>query len=182
VGFSLGGFLASLVAAEHPEFVRSLTLMEPAIGSLLADSPEGKALLDDRGQGFAPIVTAVKAGDAVQATKLLFAWVTNQEADTFDAQPEALHQMILDNAGTVPLFMAMPPPPAISCATLSRVKAPTLVVRGEQTRQYYILINEIVGRCIPGSHLVTIPKITHLSSYHNPKAFNEALLQFLAQH
>jgi pimeloyl-ACP methyl ester carboxylesterase len=42
VGLSLGGFLASLVAAEHPELVRSLTLMEPAIGSLLADSPEAK--------------------------------------------------------------------------------------------------------------------------------------------
>ncbi len=70
VGLSFGGLLATLVASEHPELVRSLTLAEPAHPALLADIPEGKPLLDERGKGFAPIVTAVKAGDAVQATKL----------------------------------------------------------------------------------------------------------------
>jgi pimeloyl-ACP methyl ester carboxylesterase len=43
------------------------------------------------------------------------------------------------------------------------------------------LINEVVVRCIPGSRLVTIPKATHPMSIQNPAAFNEALLQFLAQ-
>jgi pimeloyl-ACP methyl ester carboxylesterase len=181
VALSYGGLLATLVASEHPDLVRSLTLAEPGIRALLVDLPEAKPVLDDVGKAFEPIRTAVKAGDAVQATKLFFDWVNNRGAGAFDQQPEAVRQMFLDNARTVPLFLASPPPPAISCATLGGVKAPTLVVGGEQTLRYFSLINEVVVRCIPGSRLVTIPNATHPMSYQNPAAFNEALLQFLAQ-
>jgi pimeloyl-ACP methyl ester carboxylesterase len=182
VGHSYGGLLATLVAVEHPELLRSLTLAEPAIGTLLTDMPEGKPALDDRGKVLAAAREAVKAGDAVQATKLFFEWVNNQGAGTFDKQPEAVRQIILDNARTVPLALAAPAPPAVSCATLGGVKVPTLVIGGEQTPRYFSLINEIVVRCLPGSHLVTIPNATHPMSLQKPAAFNEALLQGLAQH
>ena len=49
---------------------------------------------------------------------------------------------------TVPLFVSAPPP-AVSCGTLGSVKAPTLVVGGEQSRRFYSLINEAVVRCTP---------------------------------
>jgi pimeloyl-ACP methyl ester carboxylesterase len=39
VGHSYGGLLATLVAVEHPELLRSLTLAEPGIGALLTDIP-----------------------------------------------------------------------------------------------------------------------------------------------
>jgi pimeloyl-ACP methyl ester carboxylesterase len=53
---------------------------------------------------------------------------------------------------------------------------------GAQTPRYFALIQEVVVRCLPGSRLVTIPNATHPMSFQNPAAFNEALLQFLAQH
>jgi pimeloyl-ACP methyl ester carboxylesterase len=182
VALSYGGLLATLVASEHPELLRSLTLAEPGIGALLADIPEAKAALDDRGKAMAAVGGAVKAGDAVQATKLFFDWVNNQGAGAFDKQPEAIRQMLLDNARTVPLLLAAPAPPAVSCATLGSVKVPTLIVGGAQTSRYFALIEEVVVRCLPGSHLVTIPNATHPLSFQNPGAFNEARLQFLAQH
>ena len=181
VGISYGGFVTALVATDHPELVRSLTLAEPAIGAVLAEVPEAKPELDDRGKEMAPIVAAVKAGDSTQAVKLFFDWVNNQGAGAFDRQPESLRQVILDNARTVPLFLSAPQPPAISCTTLGRVKAPTLVVGGEQSRRFFSLISEAVVRCIPGSRRVIIPMATHPVSYQNPAAFNEALLRFLAQ-
>jgi len=182
VGHSYGGLLAALVAIEHPELLGSVTLAEPGMGALLTDIPDGKSVLDDRSKAMAPAGEAVKAGDVVQAAKLLFDWVANQGAGAFDKQPEAVRQMILDNARTVPLLLAAPAPPAVSCATLGGVKAPTLVIGGEQTPRYFSLINEVIVRCIPGSRLVIIPQATHPMSLQNPAAFNEALLQFLAQH
>jgi pimeloyl-ACP methyl ester carboxylesterase len=182
VAISYGGLVATLMALEHPELLRSLTLAEPGLGTLLADIPEGKAALDDRGKAMAAVGGAVKAGDAMQATKLFFAWVNNQGAGAFDKQPEAIRQMILDNARTVPLLLAAPAPPAVSCVTLGGLKVPTLVVGGAQTPRYFALINEVVVRCLPGSHLVTIPNATHPMSFQHPAAFNEALLPFLAQH
>ncbi len=182
VAHSSGGVVATLVALEHPDLVRSLTLAEPAIGTLLADLPEGKPALDDRAQVLAQVRAAVNAGEAMQATKVLFEWVDNEGPGTFDRQPEAVRQMFRDNARTVPLLLAAPPPPAIACATLAGVKAPTLVIGGNHTRRFFSLIDEVVVRCLPGSRLVTIPQATHPMFVQQPAAFNEVLLAFLAQH
>ena len=182
VGLSSGGRLVTLVALEHPDLVRSLTLAEPAMAELLADLPEAKTAREELSQAFESIRTAAQAGDAGQAAKLWFEWGNNQGAGAFDRQPEAFRQMILDNARTVPLQLSAPRPPAISCATLGGVKLPTLVVGGEHSRRHSVLGNEVVAQCIPGSRLVVTPKATHLMTHQNPTAFNEALLQFLAQH
>jgi pimeloyl-ACP methyl ester carboxylesterase len=93
-----------------------------------------------------------------------------------------VRQMFRDNARTVPLLLAAPPPPAIACATLAGVKAPTLVIGGNHTRRFFSLIDEVVVRCLPGSRLVTIPQATHPMFVQQPAAFNEVLLAFLAQH
>lgn len=181
VGISYGGVVATLVALEHPDLLRTLATLEPGLGSLLIDVPEAKPEIEERRKAFQPIVTAAKAGETVQATKLLFDWVNNEGAGAFDKQPETVRQMFLDNARTVPLALSAPRAPAVTCTKLAGVKVPTLVAGGERTRRYYSLINEILVRCIPGSRLVTIPKATHPMSIQNPAAFNKALLQFLAQ-
>jgi pimeloyl-ACP methyl ester carboxylesterase len=181
VGLSSGGRLVTLVACQYPDRVRSLTVLEPPIDELLVDLPEAQPVRDAWRQAFEPIRTAAQAGEAVQAAKLFFELAHNQGPGAFDTQPEAFRQMILDNARTVPLQLSAPRPPAISCTTLSGVKAPTLVVGGEQTPRYLALINEVVVQCIPGSRLVVIPKAAHLMSHQNPAAFNEALLHFPAQ-
>src|SRR5262245_48596869 len=181
VGQSYGGVLATLVASEHPQLLRSLTLAEPAIGALLVGMPEAKPALEDRDKNLGAVGAAVQGGGAVQATKLFFDWVNNEGPGSFDKQPEALRQMLLDNANTLPLWRASPPPPAISCAALGGVKAPTLVIGGEHTRPFFSFVNEVLVRCIPGRALLTIPKATHPMNYQNPSAFNEALLQFLAR-
>ena len=181
VGLSSGGRLVTMVALEYPDLVRSLTVLEPPIDELLVDLPEAQPVRDAWRQAFEPIRTAAQAGKAIQATKLFFELANYQGAGTFETQPEAFCQMILDNARTVPLQLAAPRPPALSCATLGGVKAPTLVVHGEQTPHYMALISEVVVQCIPGSRLVVIPQATHLMSHQNPTAFNEALLHFLAQ-
>ena len=88
--------------------------------------------------------------------------------------------MVLDNARTVPLALSARPP-TFSRAILNSVKAPTLVVGGEQSPPSFAWINQVIAQNIPGSRLVVIPKAAHLISYQNPAAFNEALLYFLAQ-
>lgn len=170
------------MATERPELARTLTLAEPALGALLADSPEGKKLLAERSEGFAPVVVAARAGDAARAARLMFEWVTDLGAGALDEQPEASRRMVLDDARTVPLWVSELPLPEVSRDALGGVEATTMVVGGEQTRRYYSLINEIVAGCIPVSRLQIIPEATHLMPYQNPAAFNEALLQFLAPH
>lgn len=180
VGLSYGGVLAALVASEHPQLVRSLTLAEPALFSLLAEAPETRPALDAFNKEVEGVAAVLKAGDLMGATKLFYELVTGEGAGSFDKQPETVRRIIQDNARTLP-FLFAGPLPAISCDALRAVKMPTLVVGGEQTPTYFALINQAVVRCVAGSRLVTIPKANHVMSYQNPAAFNEALLQFLAQ-
>jgi pimeloyl-ACP methyl ester carboxylesterase len=42
VGLSMGGRLTTLVATEHPDLVRSLTVLEPPLDGLLDDLPEAQ--------------------------------------------------------------------------------------------------------------------------------------------
>jgi pimeloyl-ACP methyl ester carboxylesterase len=182
VGLSSGGRLVTLVALGQPDLVRSLTVLEPPIDELLADTPEGQRVRDEWIKAFEPIRTAALAGDAVRAAKLFFDLANNQGSEAFDKQPETFRQMVLDNARTIPLqLLALRDRPEISRNKLSRLKVRTLVVSGEQSPRYLPLINEVVAQCISGSQLVVVPRATHLMSHQNPGAFNEELLNFLAQ-
>lgn len=182
VGFSGGGRVAATVAAQCPDLARSLTLVEPALHELLADLPDAQSIYEDWGKGFEESGKAREAGDIVRATKLFLEQVNNQGAGSFDKLPYPLRQMFLDNARTLPLSSAAPTPAAVTCEMLGRIKAPIIVFGGQNTVQYFSLINQILLGCVPGSRHVIIPQATHTLSYQNPTAFNNELLHFLSQH
>jgi pimeloyl-ACP methyl ester carboxylesterase len=179
VGLSYGGLLAAMVATTHPQAIKTLTLAEPALFTVLADLPEGKPALESWNQGAAPMLAALQKGDAVGATKQLHAVVSGQPVETFDKLPARLRQMLLDNARTLPLLFAGPPEP-ISRDALGAVKVPTLIVRGERTPLIFVKTNEVVARAIPGSRELVVPNAAHAMSYENPEGFNQAVLAFIA--
>jgi pimeloyl-ACP methyl ester carboxylesterase len=180
VGLSMGGRLTTLVATEHPDLVRSLTVLEPPLDGLLDDLPEVQPVRDEWRQAFERMRGAAQAGEAIRATRLFYELANDQGPGALDAQQEPFRQMVLDNARTVPLALSVPPP-VLSRTALGGVKAPTLVVGGELSPRSRALINDVIVQCIPGSRLVVIPEAAHLMSYQNPAAFNDALLEFLAR-
>jgi pimeloyl-ACP methyl ester carboxylesterase len=87
--------------------------------------------------------------------------------------------MVLDNARTVAIaFGGME---AVSCEALRGVKVPTLLVHGERTPESFVKTNDAIARCIAGSRSVKIPNASHVRSYENPAAFNQALLEFIGK-
>jgi pimeloyl-ACP methyl ester carboxylesterase len=179
VGLSYGGTLAAIVASKQPELVRTLTLAEPGLSSLIAESPEGKPALDAFGKGIEEVAAVMKSGDLIGAVKVLYALVTGEPRDNFDKLPEPSRQIFTDNARTLPLLLSGERAPIVTCDSLRAVKAPTLVVAGAQTPSFFSLIADAVVSCIPGSRLVTIPNANHVMNTQNPEAFNVELLTFL---
>jgi pimeloyl-ACP methyl ester carboxylesterase len=59
VGWSYGGTVLLVLAAQRPDLVKSLFLYEPALGSVVSDPADRKAIADDR-NGLAPAVAASK--------------------------------------------------------------------------------------------------------------------------
>ena len=177
VGFSTAIALRATLC--EPGLVRSLTIVEPNVPWLLEGDPEGEAVLtwwrdeNDR-------VRAESADDAERRAVLWFELVNNRGPKAFDAQPEALRRMWLDNFNT--RRPAAPSPEPLTCERLAAITAPTLVVGAEYGMPYSRLIVDRLAGCLPAGRLVVIPAATHFMSYQEPDAFNDAVLDFVAQH
>jgi pimeloyl-ACP methyl ester carboxylesterase len=177
VGFSTA--IALRATLREPGLVRSLTIIEPNLPWLLEGNPEGEAVLawwHDENER----VRIEAAGDAEHGAKLWFELVNNRGPDTFDAQPEALRAMWLDNFNA--RRPAAPSPEPLTCARLAAITTPTLVVGAEYGMPYSRRIIDMLADCIRGSCLVVISSVTHFMSYQAPDLFNEAVLDFFARH
>lgn len=180
VGWSYSGPIVLLVALQHPELVRSLTIYEPGVGAFVTDPASLKSAGEDRQAMLGPTIAASKAGDVAGVARLAPAGVNNQP-DFFDTATPEIRSMFLDNARTLTLLLAAPPPPPITCDQLRQIKMSALIARGEATRTLFRISTEGAANCIPGAKLVIIPGGRHLAMIQQPEAFNMALLQFLSK-
>jgi pimeloyl-ACP methyl ester carboxylesterase len=178
VGRSYGANISLTMAVQHPELVRGLVLNEPPLSSIVND-PEPQKVLSEERKGLASFSAAEKAGNAVEATRLLYEWV-NDDPGGFDQLPSATKAMHLDNARTV-LLNGPPLDKPVTCTQLGQLKVPVIITKGEKTRPFFRVLSEAAHRCIPGSRLITIANARHGSPTQNPGAFNDALLGFLAR-
>jgi pimeloyl-ACP methyl ester carboxylesterase len=180
VAWSSSGPTALLVAAQHPELVHSLTIHEPGSVAWVTDPASLKIAGEDRQTMFAPVIAASKAGD-VTGANLLVPVAVNHQPDFWDTATPHIRSMFLDNARTLPIFLAAPQPPPITCDMLRQIKIPALITYGEATRSFYRIAAEGAATCIPGAQLVSIPGGRHLAPVQQPEAFNATLLQFLSK-
>jgi pimeloyl-ACP methyl ester carboxylesterase len=182
VGWSYGGAVATTAALKNPSLVRSLILYEAAIPSVLpAESSEGKAAREERAKMREPATAANKAGDPMQAIRLMYEAVYQLPRGGFDSLPEATQKRVLDNARTIPLAFAAPPPAAITCDGLKNFTPPTLLMWGEKTQAFYALISERIGKCVPGAQKVILPHVNHAGPARDPAAFMAAVFDFLSK-
>ena len=180
VGWSHGGLVAVTAALSDPSLVRSLILYEAIIMSVLpAESPEGKIAREDRAKMAGPYIAMAKAGDFTKAAKLVQEAVYQLSPGEFDSLPEDWQMVLLDNARVVPLLLAAPPPPAITCDMLKDFTRPTLVMRGEKTLKWYALISEAITKCVPGARKVILQNVNHDGPCRDPAAFTAAVFEFL---
>jgi pimeloyl-ACP methyl ester carboxylesterase len=182
VGRSGGGALAVRLTLKNPALVRTLTVHEPALMSVLpSDSEEGKAARENQAKISGPAVAANKTGDPVRTMRLFMEGVYQLGPDGFDRLPEATQRMLLDNARTAPLQFGAPTPPAVTCEALKTLNRPTLVTQGEKSHAYHKFISEGVSKCVPGAQHVSFPNLIHNAPSADPAAFSAALFEFLSK-
>lgn len=181
VAWSYGGSVATLAASQHPELIRSLSLHEPTIGSLIVDTPEGKAAVGAFGGAVAPIRAIANAGDATLAAQRFWEFVLILPEGGFKREPQALQEIVMANVNSVPLTLNAPPQ-VISCDMVKAIQAPVLITVGANTRPLWTLAGAALQRCVPNGTLVVLPNSNHDATVRNPAAFNRTLVDFLARH
>jgi len=172
VGVSMGGRIALDFAVTHPDRVRSVTVIDTAIGGW----PWSRAWL----VSYAPVLAAARRKDIAAAKA---AYLGNELFAPIRAKPaaaERMRRMVNDYSGwhlVNPDPERVPQPETVS--RLDVVRAPTMVVSGAQDMADFQMIAAFVARGVAGAKRVTIADAGHLACMEAPQRTNEIVLGFL---
>ena len=173
VGLSMGGFVGMRIAARHPDLIRSLVLLDT---SAEPEPPENlpryrMLAFIARWLGQRPVAGAVLKimhGASVRADPTraadLQAWRARLIASNRIGAVRAVHG-VLDRKGVRD--------------ELAKIRAPTLVMVGEEDAATVPARAAALAAAIPGARLVRVPRAGHMAPIDNPDFVTEQLERFL---
>jgi 3-oxoadipate enol-lactonase len=170
VGLSLGGCAAQILAAGHPERVRSLVLVN-TFARLRPDGLRGAGRLIMRAWlfGTAPM--------PVLAEYVAAGLFPKPEQNAIYTEAVAR----LSRNQKRPYLAAMHAALGFDArAQLGRIRCPTLVVAGDRDRTVPRAAIDELCRGIPGARFALIEDSGHATPYDQPEAFNQAVMEFIA--
>ena len=176
VGHGYGGFVAMLVARDHPEIVRSLTLVEPGVYSMIPWRKDRRAALEGLKVAAASSGDAVRAGDLERAVRQFYGALQGGAA-AFDSLSEPQRRMMEENART--LLLGVETPPVLTCEEAHRIVARTLLVEGQDAPRNEHLAVEGLERCLADRDRATLPGATRALDSAHADAFTQAVVRFL---
>ncbi len=173
VGHSYGGAVALRVALEHPDWVRSLTLIEPLALYLLRDGDIAERRLFQEVRTFADHITAaVSIGDFDAAmTKYAGYWIGS---DAWSTMPIDKRVALIRSAQQVPPQFNSVLSERVTIKAFRRLALPTLVMRGETSPQPTRRIAEMVAWGLRG-RLKTIAAAGHMMPISHGPIVNAAV-------
>jgi pimeloyl-ACP methyl ester carboxylesterase len=169
----MGGGIALQFALDFPERVSSLVLVDSALPGF-DYSPEFAGAVEE-------LVAAVRAEGPRAAFERL--WLTHPLFDGLRRFPEhfelirtmAMQYSAADYLDDTPYA----PPEREAADRLGELRAPTLVFVGDMDIPDFRIIAEVLAGNIDGARLQVIVGSGHIPPLEQPRAFNEALLQWL---
>jgi 3-oxoadipate enol-lactonase len=179
VGVSLGGRVALEVAVARPELASALVLVAPGL--------PGHEWSDELRADWAEEETAFEARDLDSAVEVsLRTWVDGPRRRPEDVDPEVRKRVAEMQRRAYELALAIEEDEEELlveelAGRLGEVRAPTLVVVGEEDQADMHAIAERLGREIPGARLARIPATAHVPSMERPREFDELVVPFLEE-
>jgi hypothetical protein len=108
---------------------------------VVSDQADAEIMAQDRKDMFALCAASVRAGDNAAAVRLLVDGVT-AVSGTFDAFASEVRTVLIENGRILPLLLAAPPPPVVTCAQLAQIGVP---VAGRAGRAHEAVLSDHRG-------------------------------------
>ncbi len=175
VGWSSGGPIALEVARIHPELVRSLILLEPAMPLLATLTPSGLSMML-RGKAI-----QLTRGDR-SAAEWFYRWATayREGGNGFDRMEPEMRETQLDNAKASMNEIQSGRRGAghLGARTLRGIPTPAFCALGEESAHgWYRRTTEFVARNLPNGVVRTIPGAAHAAFRDQPAAFASIVVE-----
>jgi non-heme chloroperoxidase len=195
VGHSYGGLIAANLAYRHPELLRSLILIEPAVLSALIRNPNSTAqrltlLLTHPSVALAALksenteqkgaLKALKHGDQQSAVRILVDGVQGRSGAFEQQFSEEFRKMAVENATSIYAFET--DWYGLKKEEIRQISVPTCIVRGENTSLVHRYIAHTLRRLLTNSEEVAITGSGHFIHHENPEELTGRLLEFLTKH
>jgi non-heme chloroperoxidase len=182
VGYSYGAYAGLILALQHPDLVRSVTLAEPPIMSWLADLPEGAPLLNESMERcWTPARRAFERGDAQGGIRFFVDHLVGE--GRYDQLSERVRKDLHRNRRAFgALVLSDDRYPAVNRDQVRAIGVPTLLLYGERTHTAAQLVRQELVKLIPKEMqtLVVVPDATHALWSQEPERCRQAVLDFLA--
>lgn len=170
VGHSFGATVALRLAAERPDLVRSLTLIEPVFFVVAAqDAP---SVLEQHDADARPFFETYEAGDAALAARLFNRMWSDPTSPRWPDLPEATRAAMIRAIHVVPASGAAiynDRMGLLEPGGLSRIAAPTLLLRGSNTHEVIGVINDGLARRMPNAVSRIVEGAGHMLPITHPK-------------
>jgi 3-oxoadipate enol-lactonase len=169
IGLSLGGMIGQLLAATYPAMISALVLCDT---SCRTDATAG-SMWDER------IAVARMRGMEPHVEPTIARWFTPHFVAEHPEVVDSVREMIrrTDPKGYMGCGHAVKTFDAADL--LCCIKAPTLVLVGEDDPGTPVDAAREIKDRISSSQLVVLPSASHLSNLEQPEAFNRAVAAFL---
>jgi pimeloyl-ACP methyl ester carboxylesterase len=178
VGHSYGGDVAFLVAKHNPELLLSLTLADPApLEGISPPTAEALAEISARKEIVKAAVRRLESQDIDGGLERFVEGVVG--AGTWRQVPEQMRARLRENAWTVKSLLH-PAQISDACADAAAIRVPVLLITGEKSPRPYGVMLQGLAPCLKHRRLATIPNASHTMNRMNPNAFNDVLVEFLA--
>ncbi len=193
IGHSYGAFTALYCTYKNPKLVRSLTLVEPYVPSLIIKNPQNRAemfslLLRKPSLALAarnfisnslnPALKALDQGIDEKAVEILIGGLQGK-SDAYNGFPEQIKSMILANAGTIKELTTKIP--TFTVKEAQTIQTPTMLISGESTHKTLAAIAEELSKSIPKIQVAKISNSAHFPHFENPEETNSAITRFLSE-
>jgi pimeloyl-ACP methyl ester carboxylesterase len=189
VGASYGAYVALLVAAKHPELVRSLILAEPPVLRWLPKIDGGQPLFTEFMRVvWGPATRGFREGNTAGVTAAVNGFGelgysgTDQKMTFADLPPEYRSVLLENGAEWKALTMSRDAFPPLSFADVKRIQVPTLLLSGERSLKLAHLIDGNLVRLLPHAQRLILAGATHEMWNEYPDECRAAALAFMDTH
>jgi pimeloyl-ACP methyl ester carboxylesterase len=173
VGNSLGGTAVMVAAASHPRRVGALVLVAPATSRVRIPWPV--RVMRTPVAGELALALSTRRSIAYGLRHRIYADAANVDRERIE---DAWRPLTIPGTRRAAL-RAIRSDPARYADLETRVRTPTLIVWGREDRLLPVREAEALHARMPGSRLAILPDAGHLPQREAPRAFSEAVSNFL---
>ena len=170
-GHSLGGMIGPAYALQYPDRILSLTLLSTAAGRNEEDSRKVWAVVHAMEQTGIPEVLDT----------LVDRWFTEPFIETHGDVVQRRLQQVIETDPEVFLNVFRIYAGTEMMPWLHRVKAPSLVLTGENDGGCSPRLNTLINSALPNSELVVLPRVKHAILLEAPDQVTSHLIRFVSQ-